>query len=75
MKFRITRFTGFVLMLWLVSALLAACQPIRPKASMAQAALSEEEQFVEVALALEEAYQNEGLEGVLAFYPASGPRW
>jgi ketosteroid isomerase-like protein len=68
MNFRFTRSAGFILTLWLVGALLSACQPIRPEATMAQAALSEEEQFVAVALALEEAYQSEDLEGVLAFY-------
>jgi ketosteroid isomerase-like protein len=72
MNLQFTKFTVYLLALCLVSALLLACQPIRPEA-VVQAdsgtnAAEEEAQLIEAALALEEAYQNEDLERVLAFY-------
>jgi uncharacterized protein (TIGR02246 family) len=69
MNSRFTKFAGFVLMLSLVAALMIACQPIRPEGAQAQSAgPSEEEQFIETALAMEAAYQDEDMERVAEFY-------
>ena len=69
MHSRFTKVFGFVLTLWLVGALLSACQPIRPEVTKAAMTnLSETEQFTKVALGLEEAYQQGDLERTIDFY-------
>lgn len=67
-----TRFAqqiGVAMLLLLMSSALIGCQPIEPIA--VSAPIDDEavyEEFVAVALALEEAYQEEDLDAVLAFY-------
>jgi ketosteroid isomerase-like protein len=68
MNTRYTKWTGVVLTLWLVSALLLACQPIQPQSAGQASALSAEEQFIQVAMELEEAYQQKDLARVVSFY-------
>ena len=67
MSVRFTKYFRFVLTLWLIGALLMACQPIRPEMAKTGAA-SEEQEFTKAALGLEEAYQQEDLERTIAFY-------
>jgi len=69
MNTRFTKFCGFVLMLWLMSALLVACQPIRAEAAKPQNAnTSAEGQFKQVVLAKEAAYYANDLDHYLSFF-------
>lgn len=68
MHSRFTKSIRLALALWLMIALLTACQPIRPTAEIQATTLSEEATFTKVALGLEEAYQAEDLERTLNFY-------
>jgi len=61
--------SGVVGILALLAVLLLACQPIRADLAQSQTtALSEEEAFTQVALGLEEAYQQGDLERTIAYY-------
>lgn len=62
------KIANFVLVLWLMAALLIACQPIRAETARAQAALPQEEHFKQVVMAKEAAYANNDLDGFLAFF-------
>lgn len=68
MNTRYTKWTGVVLTLWLVSALLLACQPIQPLAAVQASALSEKDQFIQVVMDFEEAYQQQDLARIVSFY-------
>jgi len=68
MTSRITRIVGLALLLLLVAALLAACQPVRSAAELQAAGPSEQEQFTKAAMGLEEAYQEGDLERTIAYY-------
>lgn len=68
MNHRKTKLIGLIMALWLLVALLSACQPIRPAAAMETAALTEEAAFTKAAIGLEEAYQAEDLERTVNFY-------
>lgn len=69
MNARFAKLFGFVLTLWLVGALLVACQLIRPEAAKAAATnLSEEEQFKQTVLAKEAAYYANDLDRYLSFF-------
>ena len=59
---------GFAVLLCLSAALLSACQPVRSKAELGNAALAEKEQFTKVAMGLEEAYQAGDLDRTIADY-------
>jgi ketosteroid isomerase-like protein len=68
MTFLNKRLVGFVVVLCLGAGLLSACQPVRSEAALANAALSEQEQFTKVAMGLEEAYQAGDLDRTIAYY-------
>jgi len=68
MNSRFIKIANFVLVLWLVAALLVACQPIRAETARVQAALPQEEDFKQVVMAKEAAYANNDLEGFLTFF-------
>lgn len=57
-----------LLMLPLILILMSGCQPIQPRAAAQSSPSTGEEEFVAVAMALEQAYQDEDLETVVAFY-------
>lgn len=69
MKYGLIRSIVGMLVLSLAAALLIACQPIQAETANVQtSAESEKDEFVEVVLALEQAYQDEDLQRVLDFY-------
>lgn len=68
MHSHLTKLIGFTLALWLGGLFLTACQPIRPEAAIQADASSDQDQFIQAALGLEEAYQQEDLERTLNFY-------
>lgn len=57
----------WILVLPVVLIILSGCQPIQPVAA-AQSKATGEESFIEVAMAFEQAYQDEDLEKVISFY-------
>jgi ketosteroid isomerase-like protein len=65
---RFTKFTSVVMVLWLVTALISACQPVRPVSELQAAAQTEEEKFLEAAMGLEEAYQRGDIDAVVDYY-------
>ncbi len=68
MQSRFTKLGPLLMTLWLVAAVLIACQPIRPVSDVQADVQSEEEAFLEVAMGLEEAYQRADLDGVVEYY-------
>lgn len=60
---------GLMLVLLLFGLLLSACQPIQPISAEGHAITdAEQDAFIATAMALEQAYQDEDLEAVIAFY-------
>ena len=66
----VNKHTEWMMLLNLLVVLLlaGACQPIQPRPAAQADTQSAQEQFVAAAMALEQAYQDEDLEKVIAFY-------